>query len=279
MVVLGKRTREERKSQRAAVGSLESLIVKPSTLMRYRASLNRFTTFADLSELPLNSSFAIDSAAGRYVEELWQEGAGKAEALYALASLQYFVPQLRGHLPVAWRLMEAWDRHELPCRALPFIPQRVVAYTGLFWFWQEPDLAAGILLAFDLLLRTSELFAVRVQDVQRVGTQATVQLHDTKAGSLKLQSERLVVWERSAVVALQWLTARKQPGDFLLSTSVSKFRALWHKATKFFDLSNHLVQPYSLRRGGATSACRAGVSFDQLLVRGRWAHVKTARIP
>ena len=46
----------------------------------------------------------------------------------------------------------------------------------------------------------------------------------------------------------------------------------------FFLLDDFHIQPYSLRRGGATSPFRLGVTFDQLLVRGRWSNQRTARI-
>ena len=36
--------------------------------------------------------------------------------------------------------------------------------------------------------------------------------------------------------------------------------------------------PYSLRRGAATSAYREGMGFDQLLAKGRWQHIATARL-
>ena len=36
--------------------------------------------------------------------------------------------------------------------------------------------------------------------------------------------------------------------------------------------------PYSLRRGAATSAYREGMGFDQLLSKGRWQHIATARL-
>ena len=36
--------------------------------------------------------------------------------------------------------------------------------------------------------------------------------------------------------------------------------------------------PYSLRRGGATAAYVQGMHFDQLLAKGRWQHIATARL-
>ena len=79
-------------------------------------------------------------------------------------------------------------------------------------------------------------------------------------------------------MALRFLCAHKEPPDFLVPGSSARFRSLWHRAVAFFLLQDFYILPYSLRRGGATIAFRAGVSFGQLLVRGRWTHQRTARI-
>ena len=47
---------------------------------------------------------------------------------------------------------------------------------------------------------------------------------------------------------------------------------------RFFGLSAFNFSAYSLRRGGASHAFATGVHFDELLLRGRWQSVKTARI-
>jgi len=35
---------------------------------------------------------------------------------------------------------------------------------------------------------------------------------------------------------------------------------------------------YAMRRGGATSAYQNGASFEELLIKGRWKNLSTARI-
>eukprot|EP00438_Fugacium_kawagutii_P001560 Skav232576 [mRNA] locus=scaffold1594:309069:309740:+ [translate_table: standard] len=188
------------------------------------------------------------------------------------------LPHIRHHLPLSWRLVKTWSRHEMPTRAVPLDAHTVVALASLFQVWDEPRMAAGIIVAFDFFLRTGELFTIRRNQVEFAGTGATLQLLHTKTGGLKLQSERLLAWDRLAVQALRFLCQGKQPGDLLLHSSAPRFRLLWHRAVAFFQLNEFFIQPYSLRRGGATSAFRRGASFDQLLVRGRWSHVRTARI-
>ena len=108
---------------------------------------------------------------------------------------------------------------------------------------------------------------LRRDQVEFFGNKASHQLQHTKTSALKLHSEQLLAWADVSVMALRWLC--------------------WGPPTPMFGSAlPHVVVPrhpflpipYSLRRGGATSAFRFGVSFDQLLVRGRWSNQKTARI-
>lgn len=276
--MLGKPTKQQRKSERQQLGRLSDLVVKAGTLQKYHVQFNKFHDWATANQFPLGNAMDIDAAASQYIEGLWADGFGRAEASYFVAALQFMLPHLRQSLPMAWRLVKTWTRHEMPTRAVPLDAHTVLAIASLFHIWDEPRLAAGIIVAFDFFLRTGELFTIRRNQVEFVGTTAVLQLMDTKTGALKLQSERLLAWDRLAVQALEFLCLHLQPGDRLLQSSAPRFRTLWHRAIRFFELNEFFIQPYSLRRGGCTSAFRRGATFDQLMVRGRWSHQKTARI-
>ena len=56
------------------------------------------------------------------------------------------------------------------------------------------------------------------------------------------------------------------------------WRALFTKATEALKLNDLHFRPYSLRRGGATFWFNQHGSFDKLLVQGRWAAARTARV-
>ena len=143
------------------MGKLEDLVVKKATLAKYHSHFNRFFVWAESNELNLQSPEDIDASAANFIESLWADGFGKAEGSYLLAALQHMVPSLKNQLPLSWRLMKTWTKNELPTRAVPLGAQTVLAFAGLFWAWNEHALAAGILIAFDLFLRTGELFCIR----------------------------------------------------------------------------------------------------------------------
>ena len=277
-MMIGRANKQQRKDERLKLGRLQDLVVKPGTLQKYHQHFNRFYDWATVNEFALASAADLDAAASQYVETLWADGFGRAEASYVLAAIQYMVPFVKHHLPLSWRLLKAWSKHELPTRAVPLDAATVLAFAGLFWVWEEYRLSAGIVLAFDFFLRTGELFLLRRQDVEFFHQQASLQLSQTKSSTHRLHSERLLAWDKLAVHALQLLCQGLAPGDLLIPQSAVRFRTLWHRAIRFFQLSDWFIQPYSLRRGGATSAFRLGVSFDSLLLRGRWTHQRTARI-
>ena len=190
---VGKVTKQQRKQERKGLGRLEDLVVKQATLAKYHLHFNRFTLWSDSNELSLATSSDIDAAAAIYIEALWADGFGKAEGSYLLAALQHMVPTLKHQLPLSWRLMKTWTKNELPTRAVPLGAQSVLAFAGLFWSWKEFALSAGILIAFDLFLRTGELFCIRRSDVEFFPGGASVQLLETKSSARKLHSERILI--------------------------------------------------------------------------------------
>ena len=276
--VIGRVTKQQRRDERANIGKLSDLVVKPGTLAKYHQHFNMFHEWAASNDYPLTSSLEVDAAASQFFEALWADGCGRAEASYLLASIQYMVPTLRHSLPLSWRLVKTWHKHELPTRAVPLDAATALAYAGLFWAWNEPRMAAGILIGFDFFLRTGELFLLRRTHVELFAQTASLQLLQTKSSSLKIHSERLMSWDRAAFIAIRFLVAGLQPNDYLIPFSAQRFRTLWHRATKFLLLSEFNIQHYSLRRGGAATAFRHGIPFETIMVRGRWSHQRTCRI-
>ena len=56
------------------------------------------------------------------------------------------------------------------------------------------------------------------------------------------------------------------------------FSETWRNIAAHLQLPHGLYQPYSLHRGGATSAYQNGMSLYTLVTKGRWQHLHTARI-
>ena len=273
-------TRRARAVRRSKLGSLASLTVKPATLQRYTKALERFFSFLAWNKLPLAASYEqLDNHLCQFVEHLWEEGDPRGYASDCLAGMQNRLPHVRRHIPGSWRLLKAWNQHELPARAPPLAPQHVNAISAFFLQRGFPSLALAVQVGFYALLRTGELLQLQAHHVQvRKGHQAAVlNLNFTKMSARAMCREAVTV-NQPALVShlLQWRECSAS-SRYLVNVPQSQFRKLFREALDFVGLP-HTFKPYSLRRGGATYMFQITGSHAQVCQAGRWSSERTARI-
>jgi integrase len=277
-------TKESRRAERQKVGSLSSLVVQPKTKNRYAESFRKFCEFHELVEsFPLPEFHIFDEWVADYVEQLWEEGSPKSDASYALAAIQFFRPQAKNHLVWSWKLVKTWNQVELPTRATPFSAELVLSMAGQAFKWKQFRMGWLLILGFAAFLRTSELITIERKEVvlpqHGRPQEAVLLLSDTK-GTKKnlLPLDKVVIQEKLCLQALQQLCKGLQPGDSLSQQSNRQFRKLFKDLLHALQLGNQGYMPYSLRRGGVTSAYKLGVPLDVLVTQGRWQHLPTARL-
>ncbi|CAJ1446154.1 unnamed protein product [Effrenium voratum] len=137
--------------------------------------------------------------------------------------------------------------------------------------------AAGLLVAFDCMLRSGELYTLKVKDVKFMRNRAVLNLNQSKAGKRAGHSEMVVVESRLAFKWLKQACSGRSKEERLLSKGPAFFRKLFHAMTGFFNAEG-LLTVYSLRRGGATWDFLHHQSMERTLLRGRWSTAHTARI-
>ena len=277
-----KATKADRKAERLKVGRLSEQRVSQATAERYAVALHGLSTFVGTPEVELLKRADLESVLCQYVEFLWEEGDPKTMANYVMAAVQYRRPELRRNLKGAWQLVSLWNKLEQPLRATPLSPELVLAFAGTLWQWQWPRLAQLTMVAFCGLLRTGEMFQLKRQDVvlpRKEGQSAILFLRDTKTSQRNfLRSEKVLIPEKSGIACLRALCQRRKPEEKLVDFSPAAFRSLWKEVVPHLGLESFNYVPYSLRRGGATAAYVQGMQFDQLLAKGRWQHIATARL-
>ena len=160
-----------RRQARAHIGRLGDNVLTKRVTANYSKFAARFSQWAfGSSECPSISSYVrLDQLCSEYIEQLWGEGEPKGWASTTLAAVQHFVPGARHHLPSAWRLKSAWDKHELPVRAPPLSVDVVLGISGVMISVGHPRSALAVALAFHGLLRTGEVGLL--QSVNAVGAE------------------------------------------------------------------------------------------------------------
>ena len=69
-----------------------------------------------------------------------------------------------------------------------------------------------------------------------------------------------------------------KPGELLLRRTPKQFRLVFHAAVRGLCLTDLKLQPYGLRRGGATDLFLKTGNMDEVTNMGRWRDSRTARI-
>jgi hypothetical protein len=197
--VLAVQCRAERAKLRQRLGALVCLRIAASTRNRYALAYARFCAFVSVMGIVLSSIHDLDMATAWYIEHLWQEGEPKPWATDTIAALQYYVPHVKRHVVRCWSMSKALDRLELPCRALPFMPLQVCAFSGGLLRTGYSRFALCCVLGFDILARTGGLLALLVNQVHlddrinATDAQAVIALIHTKRGRRRGIDESIVV--------------------------------------------------------------------------------------
>ena len=274
------RSKADRQAQRRRLGPLRTLTVQSKTRARYDKAMERYRNFLREESRPYPRDAAgQDYVLSHYIEHLWETGEGRALACDSVAAVQDFHPFLRGHLPSAWRLLKTWSANELPNRAPPLPLEALHVLAGYALFSDQPLFALSLLLGFHGLLRTGELLGVQKAHVVQSGPRspAVISLGFTKGGKRAGAAESVTIREEDTLRRLwQWLSSPHTPTT--LCGTPHAWRKTFNECLLACQLDSYDFRPYSLRRGGATMYFGRHGSLDRLLVQGRWASSKTARI-
>ena len=230
-VILNVATQADRKKQRATLGRLRDLRIQPDTERRYVLAYSRLIVFAVRTEqLPIRDLHHLDELMGSHIEEMLDEGEPKSWSSDAVAGVLHVLPSARNNFAISWSLIQAWNRRELPCRALPLTPELTAALAGGFLHAGFPRLAAGIVVGFDTLARTGELLNLVVEDVlvdTTSGFAGVLRFRETKAGARQGVDQSVTITSPIVRGALRFLCKGLDPGAQLLQIRDRKFRQIW----------------------------------------------------
>ena len=271
---------DQRRTLRCRLGSLHSNIVKKITAERYASHFNKLVAYIkEVYQIWPTDGHSYDTIISEYLEMLWDTGEPKTAATYTLASVHFYLPQLKKQLNLSWKLKSIWERLELPCQAVPFTQDMLFGVMGWFYNNKQYEVACGCALAFNGLLRTGELLGLHVGDCHHTTEGWIITIRASKGGQRRLiQDETVIITDPLVSTLLVKLTRHREPGEFLLKTSPSSFRASWSKMRAALHLTEDRYIPYALRRGGATWYFLQTGSFSKTMLRGRWQHLKTCKL-
>ena len=274
------RTREERVKVRKALGKLSQLTVQPPTRKRYDNALGELSAFLRQEKLCLPTKrMELDALLSDYIEHLWSSGAGRTLASDTLAAVQDKQPQVKGCLQGSWRLLKTWNLNEIPNRAPPLPEAALHAMVGHAFAHKRPLFGLSLLIGFYGMLRTGELLGIQPAHFTQLKEShpAILALGLTKGGKRQGAAES-VTMQVQLVARLIWRWTQHNPPYSNLCPAAQSWRELFSQTLTDLQFDQFQFRPYSLRRGGATFWFLQHGSLGRLLLQGRWATQRTARI-
>ena len=267
--------------------ALRDASLAPASLRTYDKNLSNFLSHTHLSPQRFFSSPSsrIDTLLSHYIEHLHSIGAPFDYASHALNGAVFRRPDLKHKLGMARQTLKGWQRTKHSTSHPPLTWELTVLIAVTQAKWGYHGCAVATLLAFHCYLRVGELTRLQRSDIvmpsdSRMGSgydNMALRLGRTKTGnnqwvSIHNQdvSELLIAWMHQH--------SRSSSGtDLVFPFTPAHFRHLLHNTVQKLGLGPTPYVPHSLRHGGATYDYMRRVSIEDIMLRGRWKAMESAR--
>ena len=282
--------------RRARSSNLLLASVQFSTLNDYVRSIQTFVAWCEPRNFKADLSLPeLDLLIATYFQHQFLAYKGSRFKLYndLPSAIATFIPQWRGHFPIASRCLKGW-RKLVPSESYPPLTWDLacliaceLARAG------QSRLAVGVVLSFDCLLRVNELMELKAGDVMLAGdlrlgavpTEARLGKTGYTGVALRIRAAKtgtnqFVAVRDERVARLLALAVRGLPDDAYIFPAKrvdrgAAFRYYFKSALKRLGLDERFV-PHSLRHGGATFLANIGVPLADIAYRGRWKSFASA---
>lgn len=253
----------------------------PRTVDRYRRAADRFRSWAARRSLgPLVVGPVLDDLFADYLHLLHSRGAGKAAAVDAFYGLNMLMPGAKRDMPVSRDCLRRFVKSR-PSVSYPPLSWGVTCVIAV-WLAKHYSFrhAIAMLLAFDCLLRSGELLALRREDVVAGGDARVghgfdgmfIRLGQTKTGP----DQSVDVLDENVQCLLRLLVAATRPRERLFPFTGAQLLAALRKACRALGLDGATVV-HSARHGGATALWLRKWTLESIMFRGRWKSADSAR--
>lgn len=265
--------------------TLRDAALAPATLRTYNKHLNSFLSFigCSLRVLLLQSPDRIDALLAHFIDSSFEQRGSYEYACQALFGLIYRCPILRLQLGESRLRLRGWKRLKQHRSHPPITWELASLFAVVMAKWGYHAEAVATLLSFDCYLRVGELTRLTYADVAqprdiRFGAAYTgmaLRLAVTKTGP-----NQSVTIEDPQVQSILFHYLNAYPfldRERIFPFSPGAFRRLLRDVSVTLHLGHIPYVPHSLRHGGATRDYLRGRSIEQIMYRGRWVSMESAR--
>ena len=250
------------------------------TIARYKKQVRNFFAFLHVHDGSFPHTMdELDTAAGDYVNHLYQEGEPYGYATDFVSGLRRLYPRCRRHLGTAQQYCKFWGKGIRRRRALPLPADVLVGMVGVAFAYGDEKGAVTMLVGFLGLLRTEEMLSLRRRQLRFIQDKLVViSLPGSKGSQRKGYDECVLIHDPMAIRLLLRVVQGLGGEERVFDGSLRDLGARIKRYAEAFGVSDPSLTPYCLRRGGATWHFARYASLDATQALGRWEHASTAKI-
>ena len=262
---------------------------KSGTNKKYKRALNLFLNYCNCVGDIIGGVDDLDEVLCEYIEYLHASGGKLYQASDTVYALQFYYPKCKHWLLTAKLLLRGWNNIQQKQYRPPLTWELTVVLAVSMAKASHIAAAVATLLSFDCYLRIGECLNLTVADVAVGGnmhfgsayTGMAVGLKHTKTGVNQFVKvrEKAVEALLLLLIAGTWNGGVKFPLTAkLFPYTPAAYRSIFKSACVSIGVGGVGFVPHSLRHGGATRDFLLTVPLEDILIRGRWAVSKSARI-
>jgi integrase len=267
--------------------TLRDAALAPATIRAYSTHYNTFLIYCRTDAMRLERMPAprVDALLAGYMDHLYATGRPFHYAANTMHGVSFRHPRMRMLLGESRLRLRGWNRIRVTHSHPPMTWELAVVFAVTMARSGFHAHAVGLLLGFDCYLRVGELLRLQRRDVVQASDPRVGSVHPSMALRLavtKTGREQWVSLQDTDVarVLRAWLrhtAPSSAPSDLVFPFSSSSFRRLITNTASALGLGHIPYVPHSLRHGGATADHLAGASIEQVMFRGRWKKMESAR--
>ena len=252
------------------------------TRKRYALAVLEFMSWCEAhGEDTIDTVEELDELLNDYFHFLLEEGVGKTKVTSTLCGVMAFAPSTKKKLPIAETALKALRKRQPTISYPPISWELAVVVAVQLVCMGKRDMGIAVLLAFDGMLRISEVCGLMVEDLASSGDVRLGGFFRGLSGRLRQTKTGPNQYFRCVNPEVVRLVGQRMAGRSsgrLFAFSASQLRYAFKKACRALGIPMYVF--HSLRHGGATHKFLRGGpegNVENILVDGRWKSTTSAR--
>lgn len=265
---------------------LQAHSVKDKTRIAYSKAVLQFTGWLSVQAISIYFLCDLDQLLARFISILFDDNPKRGQrqtSINIYSGLEFFIPEFKPGFRASRLCVKGWDRLVPAVPPVPLSKAILYAFCGLLTEQGLRKSAMALHLCFEGYMRAMELLCLSQSDMVYPGDPRLPASNVTGHSSgcvirwAKTGLNQFVPLSDDVLLRQVRSLGDTNSDDLLFGRSYSQLSDDLKACSTYFGHQSHHYTLHSLRHGGATNDFLSGVPLDSIILKGRWAQMRTCK--